>query len=149
MAAAKASQELPPKAAQLFKDLVKYHDEKEIKKGLKTAEQILRMHPTHGGLRFSLTAVLMILFLIETLAMKGLLLSNQGESKKVEAYALVKQGVAYNFNSHVCWYVVCSRCHHSMRFLSRHVYGLLYRSDCRYDDAVKCYQRALKIDPVR
>ena len=32
---------------------------------------------------------------------------------------------------HVCW----------------HVYGLLYRSDREYREAIKCYRNALRIDP--
>lgn len=32
--------------------------------------------------------------------------------------------------SHVCW----------------HVYGLLYRADRQYKDAIKCYNMALKLD---
>lgn len=28
-----------------------------------------------------------------------------------------------------------------------HVYGLLYRSDREYREAIKCYRNALKIDP--
>lgn len=53
--------------------------------------------------------------------------------KKEEAHALVKKGLAMNIKSHVCW----------------HVYGLLYRSENKYDDAIKCYQNAIKRDPVR
>ncbi|KAG8656320.1 N-terminal acetyltransferase A complex auxiliary subunit NAA15 isoform X2 [Manihot esculenta] len=36
-----------------------------------------------------------------------------------------------DLKSHVCW----------------HVYGLLYRSDREYREAIKCYRNALKIDP--
>lgn len=64
----------------------------------------------------------------ETLAMKGLTLNCL--KKKDEARKLVKMGVAMNLKSHVCW----------------HVYGLLYRSDHMYDDAIKCYQNALQHD---
>lgn len=53
--------------------------------------------------------------------------------KKEDAHALVKKGLAMNIKSHVCW----------------HVYGLLYRSENKYDDAIKCYQNAIKRDPVR
>lgn len=64
----------------------------------------------------------------ETLAMKGLTMNCL--NKKEEATALVKKGLAMNVKSHVCW----------------HVYGLLYRSEQKYDDAIKCYQNALRID---
>ena len=36
-----------------------------------------------------------------------------------------------DLKSHVCW----------------HVFGLLYRSDREYREAIKCYRNALKIDP--
>lgn len=64
----------------------------------------------------------------ETQAMKGLVLNCM--DKKPEAYDLVKLGLRNNMRSHVCW----------------HVYGLLYRSDRKYADAVKCYRNALRID---
>ncbi|KDO25758.1 hypothetical protein SPRG_09056 [Saprolegnia parasitica CBS 223.65] len=65
----------------------------------------------------------------ETLAMKGLTLNCMG--KKEEAYEFVRQGVKRDLKSHVCW----------------HVYGLLYRSDRNYAEAIKCYRQALRIDP--
>ncbi|XP_023685420.2 N-alpha-acetyltransferase 15, NatA auxiliary subunit-like isoform X1 [Paramormyrops kingsleyae] len=64
----------------------------------------------------------------ETLAMKGLTLSCLG--KKEEAYDLVRRGLRNDLKSHVCW----------------HVYGLLQRSDKKYDEAIKCYRNALKWD---
>ena len=57
------------------------------KKGIKTADSILRKFPNHG----------------ETLAMKGLLLNCL--ERKEEAYDLVKRGVKANLRSHVCWHV--------------------------------------------
>ena len=64
----------------------------------------------------------------ETLAMKGLILNCQ--EKKAEAYDLVRLGVKKDIKSHVCW----------------HVYGLLYRSDREYLQAIKCYNNALRHD---
>ncbi|XP_075872660.1 N-alpha-acetyltransferase 15, NatA auxiliary subunit-like [Nelusetta ayraudi] len=64
----------------------------------------------------------------ETLAMKGLTLNCLG--KKDEAYELVRRGLRNDLKSHVCW----------------HVYGLLQRSDKKYDEAIKCYRNALKWD---
>eukprot|EP00290_Baffinella_frigidus_P057134 CAMPEP_0180361566 /NCGR_PEP_ID=MMETSP0989-20121125/12727_1 /TAXON_ID=697907 /ORGANISM="non described non described, Strain CCMP2293" /LENGTH=627 /DNA_ID=CAMNT_0022353277 /DNA_START=61 /DNA_END=1940 /DNA_ORIENTATION=+ len=64
----------------------------------------------------------------ETLAMKGLTLNCL--EKKVEAYEHVRLGLKKNLTSHVCW----------------HVYGLLYRSDRDYKEAIKCYKQALKRD---
>jgi tetratricopeptide (TPR) repeat protein len=65
----------------------------------------------------------------ETLAMKGLTLNCM--DRKTEAYDLVRKGLKNDLKSHVCW----------------HVYGLLYRSDREYREAIKCYRNALKIDP--
>ena len=64
----------------------------------------------------------------ETLAMKGLILNCM--DKKTEAYELVRKGVKQDIKSHVCW----------------HVYGLLYRSDREYLQAIKCYRGALRHD---
>ncbi|XP_059129272.1 N-alpha-acetyltransferase 16, NatA auxiliary subunit isoform X2 [Peromyscus eremicus] len=64
----------------------------------------------------------------ETLAMKGLTLNCLG--KREEAYEFVRKGLRSDVKSHVCW----------------HVYGLLQRSDKKYDEAIKCYRNALKLD---
>ncbi|XP_054721181.1 N-alpha-acetyltransferase 15, NatA auxiliary subunit-like [Uloborus diversus] len=64
----------------------------------------------------------------ETLAMKGLTLNCLG--RKEEAYEYVRKGLRNDLKSHVCW----------------HVFGLLQRSDRKYDEAIKCYRNALKWD---
>ena len=61
--------------------------------------------------------------------MKGLILNCL--YRKEEAYELVKLGLRNDVKSHICW----------------HVYGLLYRSDNKYADSIKCYLNALRIDP--
>ncbi|XP_071055801.1 N-alpha-acetyltransferase 15, NatA auxiliary subunit isoform X2 [Onthophagus taurus] len=58
--------------------------------------------------------------------MKGLTLNCLG--RKDEAYEYVRRGLRNDLKSHVCW----------------HVYGLLQRSDKKYDEAIKCYRNALK-----
>lgn len=68
----------------------------------------------------------MYVFFSETLAMKGLTLNCLG--RKEEAYEYVRRGLRNDLRSHVCW----------------HVYGLLQRSDKKYDEAIKCYRNALK-----
>lgn len=65
----------------------------------------------------------------ETLSMKGLILNYC--NKKAEAYECAAKGLKNDLKSHVCW----------------HVYGLLQRSDRKYDEAIKCYRNALKCDP--
>jgi len=62
--------------------------------------------------------------------MKGLFLS--ALEKKEEAFEFVRQGLKMNIMSHICW----------------HVYGLLWRSEKNYEEAVKCYRHALKYDKV-
>mmetsp|Transcript_12430 Transcript_12430/g.15558 ORF Transcript_12430/g.15558 Transcript_12430/m.15558 type:complete len:906 (-) Transcript_12430:163-2880(-) len=65
----------------------------------------------------------------ETLAMKGLTLNCMG--KREEAHELVRKGLMNDMRSHVCW----------------HVFGLLHRSDRNYNEAIKAYKQALRIDP--
>ncbi|OXA45499.1 N-alpha-acetyltransferase 16, NatA auxiliary subunit [Folsomia candida] len=64
----------------------------------------------------------------ETLAMKGLILNALG--RREEAYEYVRRGLRNDLKSHTCW----------------HVYGLLQRSERKYDEAIKCYRNALKWD---
>jgi peptide alpha-N-acetyltransferase len=65
----------------------------------------------------------------DTQAMKALILSNQGKTE--EAFDLCKLGLKNAMKSHVCW----------------HVYGLLYRGVKNYDEAIKAYRFALRLDP--
>uniref|UniRef100_A0A915NJ57 Uncharacterized protein n=1 Tax=Meloidogyne floridensis TaxID=298350 RepID=A0A915NJ57_9BILA len=65
---------------------------------------------------------------LETLAMKGLIMNCMG--KHEEALEIVKKGLAADLKSHVCW----------------HVFGLVQRSDKRYDEAIKAYKMALRIE---
>jgi len=106
------SQTLPNKESNLFRQVVKFYETKQYKKGLKAADAILKKAPEHG----------------ETLSMKGLTLNCM--ERKEEAYELVRRGLKANLRSHVCW----------------HVYGLLYRSDRNYAEAIKCYINALRMD---
>jgi peptide alpha-N-acetyltransferase len=65
----------------------------------------------------------------DTNAMKALILNSMG--KQDEAMALGKLALTYDMKSQVCW----------------HVYGLLYRSVKNYEEAIKAYKFALKLDP--
>ena len=65
----------------------------------------------------------------ETLSLKGLVTFNL--DKKEEGYALVRQGLKNDLTSHICW----------------HVFGLLYRQDKNYDQAIRSYRNALKYEP--
>ncbi|CAI5444592.1 unnamed protein product [Caenorhabditis angaria] len=64
----------------------------------------------------------------ETLAMKGLILNSMG--KTAEAQDCVKRGLKADLGSYVCW----------------HVYGLVQRTEKKYDEALKAYKRALMLD---
>jgi len=66
----------------------------------------------------------------ETTSMKGLILNMMGPARKAEAYDLCKKGLRYDLTSHICW----------------HVLGMVYRSDRNYEEALKCYQNAIKFD---
>lgn len=81
---------LPAKENALFKQVVRCYEAKTWKKGIKTADSILKKYPNHG----------------ETLSMKGLILgSMEGESRREEAHECVKLGLKNDVKSHVCWHV--------------------------------------------
>ena len=67
---------------------MEYHDQKQYKKGIKTADTILAKFPDHG----------------QTLSMKGLILSCL--DRKEEAYELAKLGVKKDIRSHITWHVL-------------------------------------------
>ncbi|PWZ01441.1 N-terminal acetyltransferase A, auxiliary subunit [Testicularia cyperi] len=64
----------------------------------------------------------------ETLAMKGLLLGSTG--KLEEGVDLAKKGLRFDLTSFICW----------------HALGILHRMDRNYDEAIKCYSQALRIE---
>ncbi|KAL7811610.1 N-terminal acetyltransferase A, auxiliary subunit [Trichoderma gracile] len=106
-------QPLAPKEAAQFRTIIRSFEDKQYKRGLKTAELILKKHPKHG----------------DTMAMKALILNSQG--KPDEAFPLAKEALTVDMKSHICW----------------HVYGLLYRSVKNFEEAIKAYKFALKLDP--
>ena len=61
--------------------------------------------------------------------MKALIINSQGNSD--EAFALAKVALKHSMKSHVCW----------------HVYGLLYRSANNFEEAIKAYKFALRLEP--
>lgn len=61
--------------------------------------------------------------------MKGLILNCMG--KHEEAFEIVRRGLHSDLNSHICW----------------HVFGLVQRSEKKYDEAMKAYKQALRIEP--
>lgn len=81
------SDQLSSKEATIFKQILKFYEFKQYKKGNKLADSILKKHPNHG----------------ETLAMKGLLISHLGQ--KEEAHEFIKRGIRNHITSHICWHV--------------------------------------------
>ncbi|OSD08807.1 NMDA receptor-regulated protein 1a [Trametes coccinea BRFM310] len=81
------SRALPPKESSLFKEVLHYYEDRQLKKGLKAADTILKKFPNHG----------------ETLCMKGLILTHMG--RRDEGLELVKQGIRFDLTSHICWHV--------------------------------------------
>ncbi|KAI8854203.1 n-alpha-acetyltransferase 15, NatA auxiliary subunit-like protein [Chytridium lagenaria] len=79
--------DLPSKEAALMKAILKYHENKQYKKGMKTADQILKKFPDHG----------------ETVAMKALFLSSL--ERKEEAHDLIKKALRLEISNPVCWHV--------------------------------------------
>ncbi|KAI9851822.1 MAG: hypothetical protein M1838_002680 [Thelocarpon superellum] len=65
----------------------------------------------------------------ETLAMKALIINSQGRSE--EAFVMAKEALRHDMKSQVCW----------------HVYGLLYRAAKNFEEAIKAYKFALKLEP--
>lgn len=159
MSVSTQSQKLPSKEGSIFKKIVVRHlsiiqetysrrgcravliltliqrcyEVKQYKNGLKFARQILSnpKFSEHGGIIYhylpnSYVVKFLHICYAETLAMKGLIMNCLG--RKEEAYELVKKGLKNDLRSHVCW----------------HVFGLLQRSDKKYDEAIKCYRNALK-----
>lgn len=44
-----AKRQLPSKEAAMFRDVLNLYETRQLKKGLKTADQILKKFPEHGG----------------------------------------------------------------------------------------------------
>ena len=61
--------------------------------------------------------------------MKALIINAQGNPE--DAFALAKEALKADMKSHICW----------------HVYGLLYRSAKNFEEAIKAYKFALKLEP--
>ncbi|KAF8582555.1 N-terminal acetyltransferase A, auxiliary subunit [Ramaria rubella] len=103
---------LPLKEQTLFKELLSLYESRTLKRALKTADQILKKVPDHG----------------ETMCMKGLVLTHM--NRKDEGMELVKKGLVFDMQSHICW----------------HVLGIIKKADRSWDEALKAYTQAVRCD---
>ncbi|KAJ5138611.1 uncharacterized protein N7515_003459 [Penicillium bovifimosum] len=78
---------LSSKDQSLFRQVVHHFEMKQYKKGIKTADQVLRKNPKHG----------------DTQAMKALNMSQIGQME--EAFALAKKALQNDMKSHITWHV--------------------------------------------
>ncbi|KAI9674723.1 MAG: hypothetical protein M1817_001627 [Caeruleum heppii] len=124
-------QPLSSKEASLFRQLIRNYEDKQYKKGnnlARVANEDKRLTRELG-----LKAADHILRKNpnhgDTLAMKALIINSQGKTE--EAFALAKIALRNDMKSHVCW----------------HVYGLLYRAEKNFEEAIKAYKFALKLEP--
>lgn len=107
------------------------YEARQLKKGLKTADQILKKAPDSGGTsRVYGFHPLSLTLLAETMCMKGLILTHMG--KREEGIDLVKKGIRLDLTSHICW----------------HVFGLIQKAEKNYEEALKSYTQALRFDKV-
>ncbi|TFY68467.1 hypothetical protein EVG20_g3546 [Dentipellis fragilis] len=85
--AAPSKRALPLKEAGLFREVLTLYETRQLKKGLKAADTILKKFPEHG----------------ETLCMRGLILTHMG--RREEGIEHVKKGVRFDLTSHIVWHV--------------------------------------------
>lgn len=64
----------------------------------------------------------------ETLAMKGLLMGST--NRREDGIEVAKKGLRFDLTSFICW----------------HALGILHRMDKNYEEALKCYTQALRIE---
>ena len=65
------------------------------------------------------------------MCMKGLVLTHM--NRKDEGIELVKKGLVFDMQSHICW----------------HVLGIIKKADRNWDEALKAYTQAVRCDKVR
>lgn len=121
-------QPLPSKEQTLFRSLVKHYEGKQYKKGsFSIPSNHLMLTPP--GLKAAEQILRKHPNHGDTQAMKALILNSQSQGE--EAFTLCKLALKNDMKSHICW----------------HVYGLLWRSVKNYEEAIKAYKFALRIEP--
>ena len=83
---APAPRKLPRDLHATFNTVRKFYENKQYKKGIKSADLILKKVPNHG----------------ETLAMKALHLYFSGD--KSDGHEVIKRGIRCDISSYVCWH---------------------------------------------
>ncbi|KAI6007858.1 NMDA receptor-regulated protein 1-domain-containing protein [Pisolithus marmoratus] len=78
---------LAQKDRKAFQDLLSCYELKQLTRGRKVADQILKKYPDHG----------------ETMCMKGLILVHLGQ--RDEGIRLIREGMRKDLTSHICWHV--------------------------------------------
>jgi len=125
------------------------YENKQFKEGLEGVQSILDKHPNHGGPSLVLPPSSLLLVLLapqgpprraradacarpaESLVMKGIFLCSL--DRKPEGYDCVRRGTKNDPGSHIVW----------------HVYALVLRADKNFEEALKCYKKAVEIEKVR
>lgn len=111
---------------------------------MKTCEQILAKYPEHGGKKECLWGLKSLtVFSLETLALKGLFLLFL--DKREEGFEICKRGLKLNLQSHICTLFSYSIMSYFF-FVAWHILGLMHRQDKNYEEAIKSYKNALRID---
>ena len=123
-------QPLSSKERTLFQQVVKNYENKQYKKGigLKSLD-ISQKTYTQLGLKAAEQVLRKVPNHGDTQAMKALILNSQSHPE--EAFALAKEALKNDMKSHICW----------------HVYGLLWRSAKNFEEAIKAYKFALRLEP--
>ena len=123
-------QPLNSKERTLFTQVVKNYENKQYKKGTTACPTHLSQNTHHClGLKAAEQILRKAPHHGDTQAMKALIMNSQGHSD--EAFALAKTALTSDMKSHVCW----------------HVYGLLWRSAKNFEEAIKAYKFALRLEP--
>lgn len=123
-------QPLSSKERTLFGQVVKNYENKQYKKGSPKLIVIWEQDTDPiAGLKAAEQILRKVPSHGDTQAMKALIMNSQGHSE--DAFALAKVALTNDMKSHVCW----------------HVYGLLWRSAKNFEEAIKAYKFALRLEP--
>jgi N-alpha-acetyltransferase 15/16, NatA auxiliary subunit len=80
-------QPLSSREQNLFRTVIQSYEDKQYRRALKAAEQLLKKNPKHG----------------DTMSMKALIMNAQGKTE--EAFALAKEALTVDMKSQICWHV--------------------------------------------